>query len=55
MVTPTEIDIVWLPVPDRTPAHAPSLPAKIDGGVLATVGGWLDALWQEEALALTSQ
>ena len=55
MVTPTEMDVVWLPVPDGTPAHAPPLPAEIDGGVLATVGGWLDALWQEEALALTSQ
>jgi hypothetical protein len=55
MVAPTEVDIVWLPVPDGTPAHPPPLPAKIDGGVLATVGGWLDAFWQEEALALTSQ
>jgi hypothetical protein len=55
MVAPTEVDIVWLPVPDDTPAHQPSVLAKVDRGPLATVGGWFDAFWQEEALALTSQ
>ena len=56
MVVPTEEDIVWLPVVDRSsrPA-APARGAEEDRGAGATVYAWLDALWQEEALALTSE
>lgn len=54
MVAPREEDIVWLPVVDRT-TRAPSEPVREDRGPLATVSVWFDALWQEEALALTSR
>jgi hypothetical protein len=57
MVVPGDEDVVWLTVPARAPVAAV---AEIDadegkGGAVAVMQGWLDALWQEEALALTSQ
>jgi hypothetical protein len=56
MVVPAEDDLLWIPVLDRSAASsseasrpaAPRDPRKL-------VGDWLDALWQEDALALTSQ
>ena len=56
MVVPTEQDLLWLTVLDH---GAP--PSPETSGSAATrdprslLSGWLDALWQEEALALTSQ
>jgi cell division protein FtsL len=56
MVVPTERDLLWLTVLDH---GAP--PSPETSGSAATrdprslLRGWLDALWQEEALALTSQ
>jgi hypothetical protein len=57
MVVPREQDVVWLTVPAPPPAPVPSLAAAGEQrqGPMAVVQGWLDALWQEEALALTSQ
>lgn len=56
MVTPTEDDVVWLPVLDRSPDGAvASRDDNGDLGPVATVRSWVDALWQEEALALTSR
>ncbi|HEY7471856.1 MAG TPA: hypothetical protein VIE68_05860 [Gemmatimonadota bacterium] len=54
MVVPREQDVVWLAVPDRGPARV-ATPEQANEGPVATVQEWLDALWQEEALALTSQ
>jgi hypothetical protein len=54
MVVPEEQDVVWLAVPDRGPARVPA-PEEGKGGPMANVHEWLEALWQEEALALTSQ
>jgi hypothetical protein len=53
MVVPTENAVLWLTVLDRTP-RAPARTAT-PRDPRAVVGEWLDALWQEEALALTSQ
>jgi hypothetical protein len=55
MVVPREQDVVWLPVPDRAPAVAVAVVGEQKEGPAAVVRQWLDALWQEEALALTSQ
>ena len=55
MVVPGEKDVVWLTVPARTPVTAVADAVKPKGGAMAVMQGWLDALWQEEALALTSQ
>jgi cell division protein FtsL len=55
MVVPREQDVVWLPVPDRGPAVAVADEGEQKEGPAAVVSQWLDALWQEEALALTSQ
>lgn len=55
MVVPREQDVVWLPVVDRGPQPAPAEAGEPERGPMAVVNGWLDALWQEEALALTSQ
>jgi cell division protein FtsL len=57
MIARTEADIVWLPVLDHFPsgdeeAHQTS---EENRQPRAVVRAWLDALWQEEALALTSQ
>lgn len=54
MVPPTEDDVVWLPVVERA-APAGASPAGDGAGDAGTVADWLEALWQEEALALTSQ
>ena len=56
MVVPPEDDLLWIPVLDRggPPPSDASRPAETrDPRKL--VGKWLDALWQEDALALTSQ
>ena len=56
MVVPSEDDLLWIPVLDRggpTPSEASRPAAPRDPRKL--VGDWLDALWQEDALALTSQ
>lgn len=56
MIVPSEQDVVWLPVVEREPR--PQQPAPVAASAwrpMAIVNGWLDALWQEEALALTSQ
>lgn len=55
MVVPRERDVVWLPVADRGPQPQPAEAGEPGRGPMAVVNGWLDALWQEEALALTSQ
>lgn len=55
MVVPREQDVVWLPVPARAPALAVVDAGEQKAGPAAVVHEWLDALWQEEALALTSQ
>lgn len=55
MVAPGEEDVVWIPVLDRSPGKAaPVLEAPRESGPAARVAAWLDALWQEEALALTT-
>lgn len=55
MVAPGEEDVVWIPVLDRSPATAaPVLEKPRESGPAARVAAWLDALWQEEALALTT-
>ena len=52
MIVPTEDAVLWLTVLDRgsraSAAATPHDPQSV-------VREWLDALWQEEALALTSQ
>lgn len=56
MVVPAEDDLLWIPVLDRSgasPSEASRPAAPRDPRKL--VGDWLDALWQEDALALTSQ
>ena len=55
MVVPGEEDVVWLTVPARAPVAAVADAGEPRGGAVAVMQGWLDALWQEEALALTSQ
>lgn len=56
MIIPTKDDIVWLPVPHRaTLASGTPRPADAAGSPGRAVQAWLDALLQEEALALTSQ
>jgi hypothetical protein len=55
MVVPGEEDVVWLTVPAQTPVAAVASTGDPKGGAVAVMQGWLDALWQEEALALTSQ
>ena len=55
MIVPREQDVVWLAVPDRGPAREIAAIEEREDGPAAFVHGWLDALWQEEALALTSQ
>ena len=55
MVVPREQDVVWLPVTDVGPRPVPAEADQPRRGPMAVVNGWLDALWQEEALALTSQ
>ncbi len=54
MVAPSEEDIVWLPVADHS-ARTPREPADGDRGPGAVLSAWIDDLWQEEALALTSR
>lgn len=55
MVAPDEDDVVLLPVLDRAiDGRAPDEPRSRDTRVFDVVRGWLDALWQEEAYALTS-
>lgn len=54
MVAPSEEDIVWLPVADHS-VRAPRDPAAGDQGPGAVLSAWIDDLWQEEALALTSR
>ncbi|MDX1624136.1 MAG: hypothetical protein R3199_09150 [Gemmatimonadota bacterium] len=59
MVSSTEESIVWLPVTDRSSGEAASRSSPderagtLATATVATVRTWLDALWQEEALALT--
>lgn len=57
MIVPTNDDVVWLPVLDRTASEQVLEPVDIEeasrpGRAIRT---WIDGLWQEEALALTSQ
>lgn len=55
MVVPSEDDVLWITVLDRggPPSDASRPTAPRDPR--SVVGDWLDALWQEDALALTSQ
>jgi len=55
MVVPSEGDVLWITVLDRggPPSDASRPTAPRDPR--SVVVGWLDALWQEDALALTSQ
>lgn len=56
MVAPREDDVVWLPVARRGPEAAPPrAPAGDDRPALRAARQWFEALWQEEALALTSR
>lgn len=55
MVVPGEEDVVWLTVPARAPAAPVADAGTRREGAVSVMQGWLDALWQEEALALTSQ
>lgn len=55
MVVPTEKDILWLTVLDRTPRTPAAAEAVTSRDPRSVLHDWLDALWQEEALALTSQ
>lgn len=56
MVVPNGEDVVWLPVLDDTQrVGRAGRAAGVDRGPGNRVLGWLDALWQEEALALTSR
>lgn len=55
MIVPDEDDIVLLPVLDRAAAHVPDERENRDERLADVVRGWLDALWQEEAFALTSR
>ena len=55
MVVPGEEDVVWLTVPAPAPVTGVADAEEPKGGAVAVMQGWLDALWQEEALALTSQ
>ena len=54
MVVPTEGDILWLTILDRSP-DAPAVESTAPRSPRSVVHDWLDALWQEEALALTAQ
>lgn len=56
MVVPGGEEVVWLPVLDQGGGrdHAGN-DAEPEGASLRAVRTWLHALWQEEALALTSQ
>jgi len=54
MVVPDERDIVLLPVLDRAGALASHGVEDPDPRLASAVRGVLDALWQEEAFALTS-
>ena len=47
--------MIWLPVVQRAPLTDTAPAAASARRPMAIVNGWLDALWQEEALALTSQ
>ena len=55
MLVPGEQDVIWLPVVQRAPLTETAPAAASARRPMAIVNGWLDALWQEEALALTSQ
>ncbi|HJU87259.1 MAG TPA: hypothetical protein VJ788_07835 [Gemmatimonadota bacterium] len=55
MIVPGEEDVVWLTVPAAAPVTTVASASESKGGAVAVMQGWLDALWQEEALALTSQ
>lgn len=57
MIVPREQDVVWLtvPAPAPVPVSAVADAGQQREGPMEVVQGWLDALWQEEALALTSQ
>lgn len=60
MVVPTEEDVLWLTVLDRNGLSEPAggasgSPAAAPRDPRTVVRDWLDALWQEDALALTSQ
>lgn len=55
MVAPNENDVMWIPVLDRSPEKAvPAREEPRESGPAARAAAWLDALWQEEALALTT-
>lgn len=55
MVVPRGKEVVWLPVLDRDGGRGRGANhAGGDSGSLRAVRTWLHALWQEEALALTS-
>lgn len=54
MVVPTEDDVLWLTVLDTGSPRKPDGPAE-PSDPKSVIGHWLDALWQEDALALTSQ
>lgn len=54
MVVPTEEDVLWLTVLDNGSPREPDGPAA-PSNPKSVVRDWLDALWQEDALALTSQ
>ncbi len=56
MVVPSEDDLLWIPVLDRGgPPPSEASPPATTRDPRKLVGDWLDALWQEDALALTSQ
>jgi len=55
MVVPREQDVVWLSVPARAAVTTVADVGEQRDGPASVVYAWLDALWQEEALALTSQ
>ncbi len=54
MVVPSEDDVLWITVLDRDGPPKASAPS-VQRDPRTVVRDWLDALWQEDALALTSQ
>ncbi len=55
MVIPSGEEFVWLTVLEHSQGDHTGRAADTDRGSGAAVLSWLDALWQEEALALTNR